>query len=546
MPTEGRSPLASREPTARRDWSKRRDRSRLWDKRTLFVFDPFPRSLSILLLPCPPFLSPSARPASLELPHHPRVRLRPSPPARAARPPSRSRRHPPRLAASPQLTPPVAVAAGCPGISPGARVPATSDMNSAYAASISVPALAVLPRFRLRWPPAPRPDLRASRLCRRLRGNVPRVPASTRARTSFGRLYLSSFPSATIVAAVRSPDAHPASRRIVVPFNAASSLSCRLLCGFLSGSTGVSSGCTRCAARSTFSTVSAVMCTWSSSSAVSSSAAVARGRAPARSEPRPRMETRAPVSSLESLLGSTAGADDQTDERVPGVPRGDVHAQLARGRAVVSRGFVRGIERAEFVRDVAPLGVPSVPTSLFSRESTRRPVARSYSGGGEGDRSWGGGRGTGTVDSMRAVSCSTRVRMASARPRRAAGWSHGKGAPPGADSRGARRGRWRAREGLGARGIDRDERAVDPRRWGGAGGSVGRCREGARFSGARIRSDTEGGGGFAAGRREPRCRSPRHLLRRRARLGGDYGGDVAHGRRRPRPARLTRTPSPSC
>ena len=97
------------------------------------------------------------------------------------------------------------------------------------------------------------------------------------------------------------------------------------------------------------------------------------------------------------------------------------------------------------------------------------------------------------MDSMRAVSCSTRVRMASARPRRAAGWSHGRGPHRVPTRAGRGGGRWRAREwARRARGIDRDERAVDPRRWGGAGGSVGRCREGARFSGARIGSDTDG------------------------------------------------------
>ena len=111
---------------------------------------------------------------------------------------------------------------------------------------------------------------------------------------------------------------------------------------------------------------------------------------------------------------------------------------------------------------------------------------------------------------MRAVSCSTR-----AHGERAAAASGGlvarKGGPTGCRlARGEAGGGGARGEGLGARaGIDRDERAVDPRRWGGAGGSVGRCREGARFSGARIRSDTEGEAGSRPGRREPRCRSPR-------------------------------------
>ena len=225
--------------------------------------------------------------------------------------------------------------------------------------------------------------------------------------------------------------------------------------------------------------------------------------------------------SLESLLGFTAGADDQTDERVPGVfSRGDVHAQLARGRAVVSRGYVRGIERAEFVRDVAPLGVPSVPTSLFSRVDAAAGGAVVLGGRGGGSLvGWRKRNGDGGLHA--------RGELLDARSHgeRAAAASGGlvarKGAPPGADSRGARRGEVaRAGNGLGARaGIDRDERAVDPRRWGGAGGSVGRCREGARFSGARIRSDTDWGrrvrGRGGANRDAARLG---HLLRRRARL----------------------------
>ena len=158
MPTGGEISARVAQPTARRDWSKRRDRSRLWDKRTLFVFRPSP-ALPLYPTSPPPSLSLSI--SSPRLARAPassaRTPPRPSPPARAARPPSRSRRRP--RDSRPPADTPFAVAPGCPGISPGARVPATSDMNSAYAASISVPALAVLPRFRLRWPPAPRPDL---------------------------------------------------------------------------------------------------------------------------------------------------------------------------------------------------------------------------------------------------------------------------------------------------------------------------------------------------------------------------------------------------
>ena len=178
MPTGGEISARVAEPTARRDWSPSRPQQVVGQTHTFRFPTLFPRSLSILLLPCRPALSPSARPASLELPHHPHVRLldrrrrrgrrvhRPGPvdiPARLAAPPKDpGRRRRPT----------------CPGISPGARVPATSDMNSACAApgspSPHSPCSPPVP------PPVavrlPAPTFRVRRLCRRLRGNVPRVP----------------------------------------------------------------------------------------------------------------------------------------------------------------------------------------------------------------------------------------------------------------------------------------------------------------------------------------------------------------------------------
>ena len=110
----------------------------------------------------------------------------------------------------------------------------------------------------------------------------------------------------------------------------------------------------------------------------------ARSRARALGAPTADGDQRS-AALARSLLGSTAGADDQTDERVPGVfSRGDVHAQLARGRAVVSRGFVRGIERAQSSCATSRRSASHRSQRRCSRELTRRPVARSYSGGGEG------------------------------------------------------------------------------------------------------------------------------------------------------------------
>ena len=205
--------------------------------------------------------------------------------------------------------------------------------------------------------------------------------------------------------------------------------------------------------------------------------------------------------SLESLLGSTAGADDQTDERVPGVfSRGDVHAQLARGRAVVSRGYVRGIERAEFVRDVAPLGVPSVPTSLFSRVDAAAGGAVVLGGRGGGSLvGWRKRNGDGGLHA--------RGELLDARSHgeRAAAASGGlvarKGAPPGADSRGARRGRWRAR-GMGSARAPGSIATSAPLTLDG-----GVAPEGPSVDVARVPASPapgsgrtrRGGGGFAAG-----------------------------------------------
>ena len=109
--------------------------------------------------------------------------------------------------------------------------------------------------------------------------------------------------------------------------------------------------------------------------------------------------------------------------------------------------------------------------------------------------------------------------------------------PHRADSRGARRGRWRAR-GMGSAHAPGSIATSAPLTLDGGVAPEGPSVDVARVPASpapRIRSDTEGEAGSRPGRREPRCPCPGHLLRRRARLGGDHGGDVAHGRRRPRP-----------
>ena len=178
------------EPTARRDWSKRRDRSRLWAKRTLFVFRPSQ-------LRHPTYSSFTA--SSISSPHLARVPAssartppRPSPPARAARPPSPVPSTIPATRGSPQGPPDPPSQPGVPGFhrrrESRRRHPLGHELGVASVDGIvpvrrrapPVPprVASVPPRGGLLPPPSRRCSLA--------------YRASTRARTSFGRLYLSS------------------------------------------------------------------------------------------------------------------------------------------------------------------------------------------------------------------------------------------------------------------------------------------------------------------------------------------------------------------